>query len=219
MAIIASDTGGGRDFEPIEEGGHAAVCDMMVDLGMQDGGKWGPKHQVYIRFQVPDHRIEFEKDGEEVNLPGVVGVTYTLSLSEKANLRPALESWRGKKFTAEELRAFDITKVAGKPAYLNILHEEKQKAGKMVTYANIASIMPLPKGMEVPQVEGDNGVIIYDDDHLDNYDKLPKWLQEKIDGQVDDRADEVPMPAPRTQQRQRPQPAAFDTDLDDDVPF
>jgi len=109
-------------------------------------------------------------------------VTMTLSLSEKANLRPFLESWRGKKFTAEEIRGFDITAVAGKPAYLNIIHETKQKNGKAVTYANIASIMPLPKGMPKPKIEGE--IIIHDDDN-DRYEDLPKWLQQKLDNQID----------------------------------
>lgn len=210
MAIIASDTGGGRDFEPIPAGGAAAVCDMMVDLGMQDGGTYGPKHKVYIRFQVPEHRIQFEKDGQQFDLPAVVGVTFTLSLSEKSNLRPFLESWRGKKFTAEEVRGFDITKVAGAPAYLNIVHEDGigKNAGK--TFANIASIMPLPKGMPVPTIEGGAAPIVYDADNPGAYNDLPKWLQEKVDGQIKDE------PQPRGG---RPQPAAFDPDLDDDVPF
>jgi len=212
MAIIASDTGGGRDFEPVSEGGHAAICDMMVDLGMQDGGQYDDKHKVYIRFQVPDHRVQYEKDGQDYDLPGVVGVTMTLSLSEKANLRPFLESWRGKKFTAEEIRGFDITTVAGKPAYLNIIHEDKQRQGKTVTYANIASIMPIPKGMPKPTIEGE--VIIHDDEN-DRYDDLPKWLQTKLDERKDDGGGDDFQTQPGT----RPQPAAFDTDLDDDVPF
>ena len=204
--VMLTDTGGGRDFEPIAAGPHAAICDMFVDLGLQDGGKFGPKHKLYFRFQVPDHRVEYEKDGQEHNLPGVIGVQYTASLSEKALLRPFLESWLGKPFTAEELRGFNPVKVAGIPALINVIHEPGNRNGKAVTYANISSIMPLPPGMPIPTVEGE--VIIHDDDH-DNYDKLPKWLQEKLDNQVKEESG----PA------SRPQPAAFETDLDDDVPF
>lgn len=199
MAITAK---AGADFKPVAEGTHPAICDMMVDLGMQDGGTYGPKHKVYIRFQIPGERIQGEYNGEAYDRPAVTGIQLTVSLSKNSNMRPLLESWRGKKFTPEELREFDITKVAGKPALINIVHEEKD--GK--TYANIASIMPLPRGMEPPKLEGE--VIIHDEDN-DRYDDLPEWLQKKIDAAIDDE------PATQT----RPQPAAFDIDLDDDVPF
>lgn len=201
MAIIASDSGG-RDFEPMPEGPAAAVCDMMVDLGLQETN-FGVKHQVYIRFQVPEHRVEI--DGE--SKPAIIGQTFTLSMSEKSNLRPLLEGWRGKKFSAEEVRGFDITKVAGQPAYINIVHNES--GGK--TYANIASLMPIPRGMEKPQLEGE--VIVYDGDNLSNFDKLRPWLQEKIKAQVVTREPQGSSPQPQGNVQ------GFDTDLDDDVPF
>jgi hypothetical protein len=207
MAILANDKGGG-DFKPVPEGQTVGICDMMVDLGMQDGGSFGPKHKVYIRFQVPEHRIQFTKDGEDRDLPAVIGVQFTVSLSEKSNLRPFLEGWRGKRFTGEEVREFDITKIAGQPALLNIVHAEGEGRNKGKTFANIASIMPVPKGMPKPQLEGE--VLIHDDDN-DRYNDLPEWLQKKIDDAVDEQ--------PQTTAKPRPQPAAFDEDLDDDVPF
>lgn len=214
MAIIASDQGGGRDFEPVPEGPAMGICDMMVDLGLQDGGSFGPKHKVYIRFQIPEHRVQYTKDDVEYDLPAVVGVQFTLSLSEKSNLRPFLEGWRGKNFTGEEVREFDITQVAGKPAYLNIVHKEGEGRNAGKTFANIKSIMPPPRGMPVPKIEGE--VIVHDDD-TDSYDKLPKWLQEKIDNQLDER-DDPPAPAARGGGVGKSRPM-FDTDLDDDVPF
>jgi hypothetical protein len=208
--VMLTDTGGGRDFEPLSASSHVAICDMIVDLGMQEGGKFGPKHQLYFRWQVPEERIEFEKDGEPQNMPKVIGRMFTASLSEKSHLRPFLESWRGRPFTAEELRGFDPVNVAGAAALINVIHEPGNKQGKAVTYANIASIMPLPKGMAKPTLEGE--VIIHDENN-DSYDKLPKWLQEKLDNQVTEQPQQQPSGG------QRPQPAAFDTDLDDDVPF
>jgi hypothetical protein len=207
VAIIAKESGG-KDFEPLPEGGHSAICDMMVDLGLQDS-HFGPKHKVYLRFQVPAERVTWEKDGESFDKPAVIGTTFTLSLSAKSNLRPFLESWRGKKFNGEDVRGFDITKVAGKPGYINIIHDEGND-GK--TYANIATIMPLPHGLAPPRLEGE--VLIYEEgDPNDVFDKLPEWLQKKIEGQVEEQPKE-PAGAGR-----RPMPAAFDDDLDDDVPF
>lgn len=203
--MIASDKGG--NFKPVPAGGHPAICDMMVDLGMQDGGQYGPKHKVYIRFQIPGERVQGEWEGEKYDRPAVTGIQLTLSLGKNSAMRPFLESWRGKKFTSEEVRGFDITNVAGKPAYLNIVHEEKD--GK--TYANIASIMPLPHGIQMPQLEGE--VIIHDPEAgKDRYDDLPKWLQEKIDGAINDQ------PSTTTGSGRGAQPVP-DGELDDDCPF
>jgi hypothetical protein len=49
---MLTDTGGGKDFEPVPPGQYAAICDMMVDLGIQPAGnsKFGPKHKLYFRF-------------------------------------------------------------------------------------------------------------------------------------------------------------------------
>ena len=213
MAILASNKGGG-DFKPIPEGQYAAICDMMVDLGLQDGGSYGPKHKVYIRFQVPEQRVEYvDKDGNEQNKPAVIGVQFTVSLSDKSNLKPFLEGWRGKKFTAEEVREFDITNIAGKPAFLNVVHDEGVGSNAGKTFANIASIMPIPKGVPVPKLEGE--VIVHDDDN-DRYNDLPEWLQKKIDAQVEE--DAQPARGGGTPPS-RAQPSVFDTDLDDDVPF
>lgn len=216
--VMLTDTGGGRDFEPLSADQHVAICDMIVDLGMQPPGpnsRYGPKHQLYFRFQVPDETIEFEQDGETVVKPKVIGRVFTASLSEKGHLRPFLESWRGRAFTAEELRGFDPVNVAGAPALINVIHEPGNKQGKPVTYANIATIMKVPKGMHVPAIDGE--VIIHDENN-DNYDKLPKWLQEKLDNQVDE-GEQQPSDTRAQQRGGRPIPAAFDTDLDDDVPF
>jgi len=204
--MIASDKGG--NFKPVPEGQHLGICDMMVDLGMQDGGQYGPKHKVYIRFQIPGERVTGEWDGEAYDRPAVTGIQLTLSLGKNSAMRPFLESWRGKKFTSEEVRGFDIVNVAGKAAYLNIVHDEKD--GK--TYANIQSIMPVPPGMSPPQLEGE--VIVHDPEAgVDNYEKLPKWLQDKIDGAI--KEERISSGASQDGQGA----AAFDTDLDDDVPF
>ena len=206
MVTIAKDSGG-REFEPVPQGTHAAVCDMVVDMGIQDGGQYAPKHKVYLRWQIPGERVEFEKDGEKVNKPAVIGRTLTLSLSEKGNLRPMLEAWRGRRFTAEELRGFDVSSVLGKACMLNVVHEDK--GGK--TYANIAGLLAMPKGIPTPRLDGDP--VLYDDDNRDSWNNLRPWMQEKITGQLSSR-DVVQTPSPTAQANKM----AY-ADLDDDIPF
>lgn len=207
MANIATDTGGGGDFKPVPSGNHIGVCSMVVGLGKQriQSQMYGEsvKQQIYVAWVLPQETITWtDKDGNERAGPMRIGKTYTLSLHENARLRGDLESWRGRPFTEEERKGFDINRLAGAPCMVNVLHEDKN--GK--TYANVASLTPLPKGMDKPVCA--DAAIIYDDDEFrHNYEHLPEWLQKKIDAQVKD--DPVPTR----------QPAMADDDLNDEIPF
>jgi hypothetical protein len=186
MSLFISASGGGNfpERKPLEAGAYAAVCDMVVDLGVQasPGGQFAPKRTVVLRFQIPEIRVEITKDGETKSLPAVISRTVGLSLNEKSTLYGLLTSWRGKAFTADELKKFDLGKVAGKPAFINVTHSVKGDR----TYANLTSIMPLPKGMPAPVLEGE--ALIYSTDAPDAavFDQLPPWVQDKIAGRIID---------------------------------
>ena len=57
MSIYVSASSGGNypERKPIEAGAYAAVCDMLVDLGVQPspGGQFAPKRTLLLRFQIP----------------------------------------------------------------------------------------------------------------------------------------------------------------------
>lgn len=209
MAILATDNGGGGDFKPVPAGNHRAVCSMVIDLGNQriQSQMYGEsiKRQVYVAWELPDEVIEWtDRDGNERKGPMRIGKTYTVSLHENANLRSDLESWRGRPFTDDERAGFDITNLAGVPALVNVTHKA---GGNGKTYANVTAVTPLPKGTERPSVA--DASLVYDDEHVSTFDLLPEWLQKKIQAQVVQTANDLP------EQRG----AAFDSDLDDDVPF
>ena len=129
MAIMATDTGGGGDFSPMPSGNHVAVCNMVVDLGLQlvRSQMYGDKkkHQVYIRWETPDETIEWQdRDGNMQAGPRIIGRTFTVSLHENAALTGILESWRGRPFTEEEKQGFDITKLLGVPCMVNVTHSQ-----------------------------------------------------------------------------------------------
>lgn len=181
MGLNVSDKGG-KDFKPVPAGTHRAVCAMLVDMGVQPSAQFAPKPKVYMRFELPDELTEWtDKDGGKHTGPMVIGKQYTASLSEKANLRRDLEAWRGRAFTADELKRFDLRSILGAPALIAVAHKQGAD-GK--TYANLASIMGLPKGTEKPKPASD--VIAYDiDQHSEEvFQKLPGWLQEAIKDRV-----------------------------------
>lgn len=204
MGIVASDRGG-TDFKPVPAGTHIGICVLVADLGIQGGGKFKPSQKVYLRWELPNEVTEWtDRDGNKKSGPMIIGREYTLSLSEKANLRADLESWRGRLFTEQELKGFDIVNVLGKACMLGVVHNEK--GGKV--YANVASVMGLPKGTTVPgphnkptwysPAEHDAGV----------YESLPEWIRDKIANRI---RDDV---APTTNGS-----STGGDDYNDDIPF
>ena len=143
MALIAKETGSG-DFTPIPEGMHHAICYGIYDLGTHFSEKFGKSaHKVLILWEIPNIRIDVEVGGEVKNLPKSISKQYTLSLNEKAILRKDLESWRGKRFSKDELGGFDLARLIGANCQLQILHHEKD--GRV--YSNIQTIVPVMQGM------------------------------------------------------------------------
>lgn len=132
MAIIAKNNKG--EFTPAPEGLHSAVCVDVVDKGMVSSS-WGEAHKIQIRWQLEDHDPKTDK-------PYMVVSTYTLSLHEKSRLRPVLEAWRGRKFTAEESEGFDLEKLVGANCQIQVIHNIKD-GGE--TYANVQAVVPAAK--------------------------------------------------------------------------
>jgi len=150
MPLIAKDKPG-VDYDPIPEGAYTALCYSVIDLGTQENKTFGgTKREVLIQWELPECRGEFERDGKTRNLPRAISQRFRLSLNEKSNLRKILQNWRGKAFTNEELEGFDIERVLGTPCQMQIVHNEG-KDGK--TYANIGTVMALPKNTAAPKTE------------------------------------------------------------------
>lgn len=202
------------DFEPVPSGTHIAICNLVVDIGIQPGSGMypNPKRQVVIRFEIPSEQIEFEKEGKKQVGPAVISKTYTASMNEKANLRKDLEGWRGKSFTDEEAEKFDVASVLGKPCMLSITHVEKGDK----TYANITGISKLMKGIDPKTMIPAVTPLYYGPDNIKMYQQLPDWLRKKIDTQI--------IPEKSKQDEEPPadayEGAADGTEItDDDIPF
>ncbi len=131
----------GATFTPAPAGLHQGACCDVVDLGVVEvtyaGTPTKRQHKIRVIWQLD----AMQEDGKRAT----VGKQYTLSLHEKSALRKDLESWRGKAFTPDELKApgFDIERLLGANAQINVTHVEKNGA----TYANVTGIVPLGRGM------------------------------------------------------------------------
>ena len=234
MALLSKDSGGGEGFEQLEPGAYVARCVSVVDLGIQDAGRWGKKEKVYLGFEVPSERVKWtDKDGNEKEGPAFIGSRYTNSINEKAILGQHLKSWRGKPFTDDERAGFDLFTVLGVPCMISVVHNES--GGKM--YANIEGIMRLPKGTECPPAETELiACSPMDSSTAANLTKLPEWLQKVVragygiaEGQITV-GSEARATAPTSSARDQAlaaahgkpseQPDQADEDpFDDDIPF
>ena len=134
----------GKERDLIEEGIFDGVCSKIIDLGTQYSETFkNSAHKIRIFWEIIGETIEI--NGEQ--MPRLVSKEFTLSLNEKSKLRQALQSWRGKAFTAEELQGFDLRKVLGIGCQLQIIHKEGNNG---TTYANVETILALPRGRSVP---------------------------------------------------------------------
>lgn len=173
--FIVRETGGKR-FPIIEAGAYPAICYAIVDVGEQYSVQFNnSSRKVIFMWELPTEEIEI--DGEMK--PRAISETYTLSLGEKAKLRAMLENWRGRSFTAEELKGFDLENVLGKPCMLSIIHKTKQDG---TPFAAIASVSRTPKGMQVPGEPYNAPILLSleDPDSLDRMQQLPEWIQNRI---------------------------------------
>ena len=211
MGLTAKATG--NSIEPMPEGVVIAACFAIYDLGTHFDETWGKrKHEVMFMWEVPEHRYQAEKDGAKVDLPRTISNTYTLSLHAKAGLRKMLENWRGKAFTDEEIKGFDVSKVLGASCQLQIVH--KKSADGTKTYGNIGAIMALPKGVAKLKLENPLKFFSFEDaSELD--DSIPEWVQAKIVESDEWKAQEA---AKRGESRADETRAATATN-DDGLPF
>jgi hypothetical protein len=89
-----------------------------------------------------------------------------------------LEAWRGRPFTTEELNGFSLENVLGAPGMLSVIHKPSKDGTKV--YANVGSVVALPKGMSCPQPV--NPAVKFDigDFNETVFNSLPEWLRAKI---------------------------------------
>lgn len=171
MSLVVNE-GSSTSIPLLPEDTYPAVCNMLVDLGEQYSEKFDKtSRQILICWEIPSEKLD---NGESRRL----SKTYTASLNSKGNLRRDLIAWRGRDFTVDELKAFDLKNIVGAPCMLQVIHRVGQDGVKR---AVIGGIMKLPKGIPLPALS--NGYTIYDldaDDAVEKIDELPEWVQERV---------------------------------------
>jgi hypothetical protein len=183
MGFIAKDSGSGN-FKRVPQGVFIGRCFSLVDLGTQHTtGQYGDKMQHKIRiawelFGEDETGAPLTVDVDGVDMPMTINKSYTVSLHEKAGLRRDLAAWRGKDFTDEEAKAFDVSKLIGAYCMINVTTSETN--GK--TYSNVAGITPLPGALKNAKPAPVHEHILFDLDKPDMkvFAKFHEKLQDAI---------------------------------------
>ena len=183
MAFVASDSGGGN-FKRVPPGAYIGRCYSLVDLGTQlTTGQYGEKlqHKIRIGWELfgEDEQgdpLTIDVDGKQMPLTITKG--YTVSLHEKSGLRRDLAAWRGKDFTDEEAKGFDVSKLIG--AYCMVNCTVSETNGK--TYTNVAGLTPLPGALKnaKPAPVHDNVMFDLDKPDMDVFATFHEKLQDAI---------------------------------------
>ena len=155
--MLIAENSTDRSFKLVPAGTHMGVCYGIVDLGTQVYSYQGEQKQAR------QCRIMWELHGEDADgnplsledgRPLSMSQRYTLSLSEKAKLRKTLISWRGREFTAQELKGFDLRTIMGAHCMLTVTHAVKGDK----TYANVDTVTAVPaalKKLGLPRIVND----------------------------------------------------------------
>lgn len=166
-----------HDFDLCPAGNHLGTCCEVLDIGSHETsfkGRSVTQRKVLIKWQIPAERTPDDE-------PQTVTKRYTLSSSERSNLRQDLESWRGKRFTDADFEgpdAFDLSSVLGKACCVSVVHNER--SGNV--YADVTNVTSLPKGTPRPKLEGHTRYLSLDPEAFDQavFDSLSPKLRELI---------------------------------------
>lgn len=214
MSFIVEDTGG--NFERCPAGLMLGRCYRIVDLGTQKSEYMGQVkylHKIMLGWEIhgtddAGKQIKM-KDGR----PFAIFKNYTLSWSEKANLRLDLQSWRGKAFTQEEMRKFDLKNVLGAWCMLNVIERAGQN-GK--TYSNVDNVAPVPSMIKqngLPEAVNPNEIFNLQDPDMAIFANFSDHLKAKITASPEWEKLKGNSPAVAKAA------AAIDDDADSDIPF
>ena len=168
-----------KTYERPEPGVYPARCIQVVELGRHKNRFFNPetdkpeqeyRQELLIAWELS----ELMQDGR----PFTVSWRDRNLISEKSNLFKLLTGWRGKPFTPQELRRFELKNILDKCCYLNLVESPPDRNNR--TWVNVESAIPLPKGIGCdPRF---NDLIDFSIEDIDTplFGQLWPWVQDYI---------------------------------------
>ena len=204
MGRYTQETGGG-DFQQAPIGTHVARCIRLIDLGTQTSEYQGEpqvKNQVLVTWELCNEMMETDEGAK----PFIVSKFYTNSLNEKATLRHDLSQWRGRDFTDEECKKFDLQSILGHPCMLSVIANEKGKS-------KVGGVMKMPRGQTAPEPINTPSAFWLDEFNRAAFEGLSDGIKKIIMKSPEYQKLSAPLPKQEAAKK-----GAFD-DMMSDVPF
>ena len=167
-------------------------------------------HKVMLQFEVHGEDDTGNPTVTTKGEPMSISKNFTLSLAEMATLRKDLQTWRGREFTADELRGFELKNVLGAWAMISVI---KAMGNNGKEYTNIAAIMSVPAAIKkngIPAGHNELKIFSIDEPDMTIFDGFSNGLKEKISK------------SPEWQARKSSPPKKYGggfEDMESDVPF
>jgi hypothetical protein len=208
--MFVEDTG--PTFKPVPAGMHLARCYRIIDVGTQKSefeGNVKFLHKIKLVWEVHGNDEDGNPIVTEKGEPMIVTKDYTLSWAEKATLRLDLQSWRGKPFSDEEQRRFDLKALLDKWCMVNVTHKAKKKGNGV--YSNVTAVTPVPSALKASLPKGHNPCKVFQisEPDMELFDTFSDYLKKQIQESPEWKA---------VQGRPKDTGSGFD-DLPDDIPF
>lgn len=185
MLIAKAESNSSGSFTPVPAGMHLARCFRIVDLGTQKTSYMGKdklNRKILIQFEIHSEDADGNPLLTDKGEPLSISKRYTLSLNEKATLSVDLESWRGSAFTQAERNGFNLEKLLGVWAMLNVT---KSVGNDGKEYTNIETINPVPaqiKKVGLPEAHNDTMIYSIENSPQQVFDKLSEGVKKTIQG-------------------------------------
>jgi hypothetical protein len=227
MALNANKSGGNKDFpkqDNIEPGVYPARLVQLIDLGLQpqrafQGKDKPPCQEIMLTYELVDTFMKDEEGNDLEDKPRWISETlpfYGLFAENAKSTKRYLafdptQEWGG-----------DFVKALGQPINVAVVNNVSGER----TYDNVATISAMrPRDVDkCPDLVNEAKAFDLDAPDMDIFNKLPKWIQDKITGNLNFAGSVLAgkiggKPAPAKAEKAKPAPKKAEEPEDDDAPF
>jgi hypothetical protein len=183
---ISYNQSSGKPRELCPEGTFQAELIRVYYCGVQEN-KFNPDQpqpKIIFVFELDEPMLE--SDGNHI-----LSTTVTYSLNEKSGLTKLFKPVLGSSYPDKPGQTLDVDAMIGMNVMVTVSHTRKEDR----TYANIASLARIPRGLQQFNATQDAFSWSCDDLNDPNYTKVPQWVRDLAAKRVDAQ-DEEPAPAP-----------------------
>ena len=180
--------GGGKKFAPqtnITPGGYPGRVVQLIHLGLQPqrpfkGVDKPPAQELMVTYELVDEFMKDEEGKDIEDKPRWISETFPLHSLDNEKAR-STQRYHVFDPTGDVLKG-DITQIINLPCLVTVVNNA---SGDKV-YDNVGNVSAMrPRdAMQCPELKNPTKVFLCDEPDIEVFKSLPKWIQEKITGNL-----------------------------------